>query len=110
MVDVQLHVRLVWSAGQLRLAQRLLFAIFLVCGCWGAVVALGVVSHTLRPRFPCGLPAMSTSALCSGGLAMNDYLLGDITLFGFPPQNWIMLELAIILAGMAVASWRSSRD
>ena len=148
MVDVPLPdlVRPVSSAGQLRLAQVLLFAIFLVCGCSGAVVALVIVSQTLRRRprsqhLPalsriglgllgirgpslaaaasqlekggisrsCGLLVGFTSAL-GLGLTMDDYLLGPITVFGAPLQNLILLALAIVLAGMAVAAWRSGRD
>jgi hypothetical protein len=36
---------------------------------------------------------------------MDDWLVRHITVFGVPAQNWMLLVLAIILIGRAVALW-----
>jgi hypothetical protein len=39
---------------------------------------------------------------------MGDWLAGQFTVFGVPGQNWMLVALAIILAGI-VLSWWSQR-
>jgi hypothetical protein len=36
---------------------------------------------------------------------MSDWLVRHITVFGVPTQNWMLLVLAILLIGIAVALW-----
>jgi hypothetical protein len=36
---------------------------------------------------------------------MGDRLVRDFTDFGFPAQNWMLIALAVIVAGTVISCW-----
>jgi hypothetical protein len=36
---------------------------------------------------------------------MGNWLVGQVTIFGFQAQNWMMIALAIIVIGIVFAWW-----
>jgi hypothetical protein len=61
------------------------------------------------PRFTFGAGVSLASALaCSFafcGASMVDWLVRDFTIFGVLGQNWMLIEIAIILIGSVLSWW-----
>jgi hypothetical protein len=36
---------------------------------------------------------------------MGDWLVSQFTVFGIPAQNWMLMALAIVLAGIIISWW-----